>query len=465
MYAVVDIETTGGYAGANGITEIAVLLHNGMEVEGSYHTLINPQVKIPRYITALTGIDNAMVEGAPRFGDVAEHIYNLLQGRIFVAHNVNFDYSFIRHHLDASGYSLQARKLCTVRLSRKIFPGLPGYSLGNLCRQLGISIAQRHRAMGDAAATARLLTKLIAADREGVITKMLKAGSRESYLPLNLPHTDIDNLPAVPGVYYFHDAKDRVIYVGKAINLRKRVTSHFSNNAPSRRKQELVRNVYRISYQECGSAIAASVFESIEIKRLWPVYNYSQKKWEFAFGLCTYEDRNGIKRLAIERKRKNLQTFYSFTLLAEGHTVLRKLIREHGLCPRYCFLQSDDQPCEGHQEQTCRGICAGRESAYAYNQRVEEAITHIQDELPTFAILDAGRRMGEKSCLLMERGSFYGMGFIPDESVFDTLADLKAMLTPYTGNENVRAMMIRHAELYPERTLSFQRRGEGQPTS
>jgi len=136
MYAIVDIETTGGHAAGCGITEIAVVLHNGREIEGKFHTLINPGQPIPRYIVALTGITNEMVYAAPRFEEVAGNIFNLLEGRVFVAHNVNFDYSFIKHHLGICGFELNSKKLCTVRLSRKIFPGFASYSLGKLCQVL-----------------------------------------------------------------------------------------------------------------------------------------------------------------------------------------------------------------------------------------------------------------------------------------------------------------------------------------
>src|SRR6476620_118940 len=145
MYAIVDIETTGGYAANNGITEGAIVLHNGKEIEGRYQTLINPFQKIPNYITSLTGINQSMVADAPGFHELAVNIHRLLQDRIFVAHNVNFDYSFLKHHLQSAGLDLNSRKLCTVRLSRQVFPGLKSYSLGNLCRHFEIPIEGRHR--------------------------------------------------------------------------------------------------------------------------------------------------------------------------------------------------------------------------------------------------------------------------------------------------------------------------------
>ena len=455
MYAIVDIETTGGHASASSITEVAIILHDGQKIEGRYHTLVNPQVFIPRYITAITGINNEMLEDAPLFESVADKIFNLLQERIFVAHNVNFDYSFLRYQLAACGLELNSRKLCTVRLSRKIFKGLQSYSLGNLCRDLNITIEQRHRAMGDAMATAMLFEKLCLFDSETIIQKMLKAGSREAYLPLNLNASDISNLPATPGVYYFHDQKEKVIYVGKALNIRKRVTSHFSNNAPSRRKQELIRNVHKITCQECGTEFIALLYESVEIKRLWPQYNYSQKKWEFNFGLFAYEDQRGILRLGIERKRKNGRPLYTFTLLAEGHSLLRKLIREFELCPKHCFLQTGNDPCIGVQENYCKGICEGKEDVADYNLRVNEALRKLKSDLPSFALIEDGRNEKEYTAVLLEEGVFYGMGFVDKDIEISEKELLKQQLTPYPGNELIRSMIFRQAERYPEKIRRF----------
>src|SRR6201995_4268540 len=195
MYAIVDIETTGGHANANGITEVAICLHDGKKVTQRYSTLVNPQREIPIYIQALTGISNEMVRNPPPFEDVAADIYHMLHGKIFVAHNVNFDYSFVRYHLAAAGYDLQCNKLCTVRLGRKIMPGLPSYSLGKLCRHLNIENERRHRAMGDANATAILFSMLLQKDVNNHIGSALKQNSREQVLPPHLPKADVEALP------------------------------------------------------------------------------------------------------------------------------------------------------------------------------------------------------------------------------------------------------------------------------
>ena len=179
-FAIVDIETTGGNASGSRITEIAIIIHNGADIVDRWETLVNPQKEIPLPIFALTGITNEMVHDAPLFDDISEKVFQMLSGRIFVAHNVNFDYSFVRHQLEESGFRWTARKLCTVRAARKISPGLASYSLGNLCRSLDIPIKNRHRAGGDADATAVLLSKLLEWDEGNIIPGMIKKNSTRS---------------------------------------------------------------------------------------------------------------------------------------------------------------------------------------------------------------------------------------------------------------------------------------------
>jgi len=174
MFAVVDIETTGHHVLGNGITEIAIVLHNGKEFEGTYETLINPCIPIQKFVQTLTGITDTMVATAPLFSSVAPNIYNLLKDRIFVAHNVGFDYPLVRQQLLSEGFVFDTPKLCTIKLSKKIFPGLTKYCLETICKELNIPLNSRHRALGDAMATAHLLSLLIQNDYSSVIAKTLK---------------------------------------------------------------------------------------------------------------------------------------------------------------------------------------------------------------------------------------------------------------------------------------------------
>lgn len=453
MYAIVDIETTGGHASANGITEIAICIHNGKKVIERYSTLVNPRRDIPIYISALTGITNEMVQNAPPFEDVAHDVYHLLNNKIFVAHNVNFDHSFVRYHLAAAGYELQCNKLCTVRLGRKIIPGLPSYSLGKLCRHLGIENESRHRAAGDAEATAQLFSLLLQSDKGNHIPQALKQTSKEQLLPSNLPKQDVEALPQSPGVYYFHDQKGKVIYVGKAKNLKKRVCSHFTGNNPGPQRQEFLRNIYNITFQRCGTELVAFVLEAVEIKRLWPKYNRSLKRFEHAYSLYAFEDQRGYMRLAIDKHRKLTGAIYSCNTLFEGRSILMKLIDTFGLCPKLCFIQNNTAECSGVNTGNC--ACEGHESVTDYNQRVSLAINELNKVLPTFAIRDAGRTDDEHSCLLIEKGKFYGMGYISHYFDADSLDQLKNHLTPYPGNDYIRNMVDSYAIRYPDRKMVF----------
>jgi DNA polymerase III subunit epsilon len=454
MYAIVDIETTGSYAASNGITEISIHLFDGNKVVEKYETLVNPGQTIPRYIQAMTGITDQLVEKAPRFEDVAEKVFSLLQNNIFIAHNVNFDYSFIKAHLKNAGYDYNEKKLCTVRLSRKIFPGFPSYSLGNLCHSLGITINDRHRAGGDSAATVKVFKLLLENDREQFIEKSLLRNSKEQVLPPHVPKEHFEQLPYIPGVYYFHNEKGKIIYVGKAKNIRYRVNSHFSNNSESRQKQNFLRHTHAISYQPCATELMASILESTEIRKLWPVFNYSQKRWEDTYGIFLYEDQNGYQRLAIEKNKKRLTPVCTFHYLTDGHAILRKVIREFELCPKLCFLQTDSSYCEGKKERYCHGACDHDEDSKTYNKRVEKAVSSLNQQ-PSFAIIENGLNEDEQSCILIWQGKFYGMGYIPADTQITEPEELKSLLTPYKETLFIKNLIHGYAARFPAKVRIF----------
>ncbi|MDB5279131.1 MAG: polymerase subunit epsilon [Ferruginibacter sp.] len=446
MYAIVDIETTGGHASANGITEIAVFIHDGQKVVKHFETLINPQQKIPAYITSLTGIDNYMVADAPSFDEIASTLYNLLSDTIFVAHNVNFDYSFVKHHLKAAGYELAEKKLCTVRLSRKTFPGLPSYSLGNLCRSLALPINNRHRAGGDAKATVMLLEHCMANGGEAHIAQMLKKSSAEQWLPLHLTKADVAGLPAGPGVYYFHDVKDKIVYVGKAINIKKRVSSHFTHNDPDRKRQNFLRTICKITCKECATELEAIVLESAEIRRLWPKYNVSQKQPQQKYALYLFEDNRGYKRLAIDKKKKNFPALYSFNLLHEGLVMLKKMIEEFELHEKLCFID---------KTAFTETDIAFLDPPLVYNGKIKKALEALEEKLPTFAVMDDGKKENEKLCLLVERGNFWGMGYLPASTNISSADDLKIYLNPYADNDTIRNSIYLFVEKHPDKRISL----------
>ncbi|GAA4339936.1 exonuclease domain-containing protein [Flaviaesturariibacter amylovorans] len=451
-YAIVDIETTGGYAAANGIIEISIHVYDGVSVVEKYESLVNPGMAIPRYIQGFTGINDAMVKDAPFFEEIAADVFAMLEGRVFVAHNVNFDFSFVKSQLAHCGFTLSGKKLCTVRLARQLFPGYPSYSLGNLCHSLGIGLENRHRAGGDAAATVILFEKLLRADSKGLIATSLKKTSKEQTLPPHVPKDDFAGLPSCPGVYYFHDSKGKVVYVGKAKNIKSRVNSHFSNNSDSRQKQNFLRSVYRITYQSTATELMAAILESTEIRRLWPAFNQAQKKAEEQFGIFMYEDRAGYLRLAIEKKRRNNHPVYTFHYKIEGHGLLRRLMKEYTLCPKLCFLQTDNDPCQGMAEHHCHGACEKQEAPEAYNARVQEALAALTRK-PSYVLLDQGMNEEERSCILVLKGTFYGMGYLPHDVLAGDPEALQDYLQPYKENITIQSLLSSYVAQNPHQVL------------
>lgn len=444
MYAIVDIETTGSHPQGNGITEIAVVLHDGNQVEGRYETLINPGYAIPPYIVQLTGITNEMTAAAPRFEEVAHKIYNLLNNRIFIAHNVNFDYSFVKYSLRAAGYDWNPKKLCTLKLSRKAFPGMHKYGLGHICRTLDITVSNRHRAGGDATATAVLFGKILEKGGDKLIKDFLKKENREQILPPNLPAEQVNNLPYVPGVYYFHDAHDKVIYVGKAKVLKNRVVSHFTGLNTGKKRQEFLRNIHKVTFKECPSEFTAFILESVEIKRLWPAYNLSQKHFEHKYGIYSFEDSRGYRRLAIDKKRKYFEPVVSFNLLTDAHRMLWKIVREHELHPALCFL--DKSTSVDHQYPD-REI---------YNTRVDNALINMRSQLSTYAILEPAAFGNKNVCVLVENGKFYGMGAIQENMNFTDIEKLKRNITQYPENEAIKSIIRSYILKHPSKVYMME---------
>ncbi len=452
LYAVVDIETTGGHASANGITEVAINIHDGNEIVESYTTLINPGISIPAHITALTGIDDDMLMDAPFFEDVALQIYQLLHDKVFVAHNVNFDYSFLKHHLATAGYDLQCTKLCTVRLSRKLIPGKSSYSLGKLCTALEIPIYNRHRAAGDADATSILFNLLLASDDKGIIAEMLKKTSKEQALPPHLDKASILRLPNQPGVYYFKDSKGKIVYVGKAKNLKKRVISHFTGNNANRQRQDFLRTIHHVDFVVCGTELMALILEANEIKRLWPENNRAMKRYEHKYDLYVFEDQNGYLRLAIDKHKKNNRAFQSFNNLLEGYNFLNQMVDKYQLCARLCYLQKTATKCYAHENGQCFGACSGIETVTVYNKKLNAALADLQQQQPSFALVDEGRAANEFSCLVVEKGQFYGMGYFTDTKYLsDGLAPVKNDLSIYPSNSYILNLILTHAAQYPQK--------------
>jgi len=338
------------------------------------------------------------------------------------------------------GYDWSAKKLCTLRLSRKAFPGIRKYGLESLCRELDIIIENRHRAGGDAAATTVLFEMILQKEGEKLVKEFLKKEGSEQILPPNLPKEHIRQLPFTPGVYYFHDEKGKVIYVGKAKSIRKRVVSHFTGLDIGKKRQEFLKNIHSITFHECPTEFTASILESVEIKRLWPQFNYSQKRFDQLYGIYHFEDSRGYLRLGIDKKRRHLQPLGGFNMISDAYRILWKMVRMFELHPALCFLDRNSPPDLVYNTNE-------------YNAKVQQAIAWLQSQKETFIIKEAEQNLA--SYVLIEEGRFYGMGILASDVDHTKIEELKLKLTPYPENEVVRSMIRTYVERYPSKVLKI----------
>lgn len=411
-YAIVDIETTGGSPKSSKITEIAIYKHNGTEVIDEYQTLIDPEMPIPPFIVNLTGINDAMVQDSPKFFEIAKNIVEFTKDCVFVAHNVGFDYGIIRHEFRTLGFDYRRPHLCTVRASRHVIPGHDSYSLGKLTRSLGIDLIGRHRAGGDALATAKLFTILMETDKAGLATFI-----QEELNPKRLhPNLDLDVLDEIPnkaGVYKFFNDTNQLIYIGKSIHLKKRIEQHL-RNSKTKKAIEMQLEIARIEFELTGSELIALLLESQLIKQHQPKHNRALRKNKFPYGLYHFTDERGYIQLHICATGKMQETpILSFSSKKEGTIQLEGMIEEFELCQKLCNTYKTSSSCFRYEIKECKGACVQEESVEDYNARCGDLIDDLMMNNETFYIIDKGRSKGEKSLIFVERGTLKGFGYAP----------------------------------------------------
>lgn len=441
MYAIVDIETTGGSAQRDRITEIAILIHNGKEVIDEFTTLINPEVYIPPYITKLTGITNEMVESAPRFYEIARKVVEITENAVFVAHNVQFDYRFIQEEFKRLGFTYSRDTLCTVKLARKNLPGYSSYSLGVLCQNLGITINGRHRAAGDAWATSKVFDLIVGKSPHSIENK---DSSRETLRGLNpnLDHARINSLPEQAGVYYFFNEAGRLLYVGKSNCIRKRVMQHLSG-AGTKRALEMRSQIADIDYEVTGSELIALIVEADQIKQNIPVFNKRGRRKAEQVGLLAYADERGYINLKIDTcKPETFTPLASFANVTAAKNFMYSLVDRYSLCQKLCGLYSSESACFHHQIGQCRGACIGAEPVTHYNLRAQKAIDSLGIESKSLLLIDSGRNNDEKSFVKVVNGKVEGYGYFNPEFVGNDINLISESIKP-CGNHKEAVMAIR----------------------
>ncbi len=446
-YAIIDIETTGGRAARDKITEIAIVVHDGEKILDTYESLVNPETSIPYNITRLTGIDNNMVANAPKFYEIAKEVVRITEGTIFVAHNVRFDYSFIKEEFKRLGFSYSRKQLCTVRLSRKAFPGLRSYSLGNLIKHFKIKVNDRHRAMADTMATVELFEKILKVETgEETVEDMVNLGMKESMLPKSMTIDMVHALPDACGVYYMHDINGDCVYVGKSINIRKRIAQHFAEK--SDKSAKLQRLVHDITFELTGSELGALLLESHEIKRLRPPVNRAQRTQFFPYAVYTFENEEGyicfdaVKMTA--KMRKDYNIVGEFPKLVKAKNRLAYAVSEFELCDKYCGLDKSSSACFKYHLRQCKGACKFDETPEEYNERARKAldilgVTFEED----FFVLDTGRDEDEQFVTLVQDGDYQGFGYISKEET-NSVEDLFECIKSYPNNPENKRIIARY---------------------
>lgn len=459
IYTVVDIETTGGRPATDRITEIAMYKMEDDEVIDEFHSMVNPQRQIPPRITMLTGIDNQMVDDAPLFKELAETIEAFTSDSVFVAHNVNFDYAFLRNEFNRLHLKFLRKKLCTIRLSRKIFPGLPSYSLPKLCKSLEIPLDHPHRAWGDAEATVELFKKVQREDNEGFITHSLNRNSREASLPPHVDKEKFDALPDATGVYFFYNEHGKVVYIGKAKNIRSRVMTHFSSNTNTTRKHRFHEIIHDLSWEETGSEMMACLVEAHAIKEHWPPFNRALKRIRLNWGIYTYIDQNGFGRFAIAQTSKTNKARVAFQHNFQAAEVLRELIEDWQLCSRLSGLHFEDVRtsgrCHDHEWSGCRGACIQEEAPEAYNNRYEAAIEELLEEEATYVLKDVGRTKKEMALVLVENGRYKGFGYAPAKVKIKSPEAIREYLTSGYDDQDIQQILESFVASHPVEKLVF----------
>lgn len=433
VYAIIDIETTGGNASRERITEIAIYVHDGEKVVNEYSTLINPECKVPPFVARLTGISDEMLVNAPKFFEVARDIVEITAGCTFVAHNAAFDYSFVKQEFLNLGYKYKRPVLCTVKMSRKLLPGYNSYSLGNLCASLGIQVTSRHRAAGDALATVKLFERLLSVD------PTLSQIPTDGLHPL-LDRSIFSSLPLTPGVYYFHDEKGKLLYIGKSKNIHARVLSHFQNSSTGK-AIEMRSNTASISFEETGSELIALLLESDEIKKHKPLHNRLQRRTTYKYGLYSLYLQSGYKVIQIEKIKSTGKPHTVFASFDEALVLVHEIVAKYNLCQKLCGLYQNHGACFQHSIGQCKGACIGAEPADIYNQRVDAALKEFHHKWADMAIIDHGRNEDEVSVVLVENNVFAGFGWMSNENSINDLSRLRDCIKPYSDNRDVQQII------------------------
>ena len=437
MYAIVDVETTGGKFNEEGITEIAIYRFDGNKIVDQFSSLVNPQREIQPFVQRLTGINSKMLVNAPKFFEVAKRIVEITEDAVLVAHNAEFDYRIIRTEFKRLGFDFERQSLCTVDLAQKLLPDLPSYKLGKLVRSLGIPISDVHRAHGDAQATVELFKVLLEKDSQKEIISAHVKTLNKKQVPskyLNI----IDELPTETGVYYIYNEAGNIIYIGKSKNIKKRVLSHLTSKA--RKAEKIQKAIHRVTYELCGNECLALLKEQHEIKKNQPRLNHALKYRHFPMGIRR-DESSPYQRLLIEQVRQDLDYLDVFKNKKEAEGRLRFWIEEFSLCAQHTSFARPQGACFRKGIDQCQGACVGEERCDNYNVKVQAVADSLRYPHDDFLIIDKGKSVGEKSFIYIKEGVFQGYGYFQLNHQIKNLDKIEARLIRIENNRDTQAVI------------------------
>jgi len=386
-------------------------------------------------VVKLTGINNAMLRSAPKFFEVAKRIIEMTNDSVLVAHNADFDYRILRTEFRRLGYDFNVKTLCTVELSKRLLPEQPSHSLGKLVRALGIPMADRHRASGDAMATVKLFKMLLEKDlSKEIVKEHIKFEIQKGIAPKLLDI--VESMPSRTGVYYIHDEKGKLIYIGKSRNIKKRINQHFTGTTTKCKKIQT--EVYTVTYDETGSELIALLKESEEIKINKPMFNRAQRKSIFQFALYAEKDENGYLNLILQKADGRKKEITSYASIQEAKNALFRITSHYQLCQKFTGLYITKKECFQYKIKECDGACIGKILPEEYNQRVQEFIDKNSFENESMILVDRGRNSSEHSAILIENGIYKGYAFYDLNYQITHIEILKNILVPMQNNRDTR---------------------------
>lgn len=375
-----DLETTGATPLKDRITEIALVrFEQGVEV-ARWQTLVNPETSIPPFIQQLTGISNAMVQNAPTFSEVAGTLAEYLDGAVMAAHNVRFDHGFLKSEFRRIGHNLRQRVMCTVKLSRMLYPQHRSHSLDAIMQRHQLTTQSRHRAMGDVELMIGFINSATQELGQQAIAEAAAMLSKRPSLPSGLDHQLVDDLPESPGVYLFYGESALPLYIGKSVNLRDRVMSHFSADHASTKEMRISQEIKHVEWIKTAGELGALLLESRLIKEKQPIYNRQLRSER---QLCSWQicaDAESSPQVVLKRESEISadmmgSLFGTFKTKRQAVEALRQIAENHQLCPRLLGLESGKGACFSHQLKRCKGVCAGKEPKFMHHLRLQQALS------------------------------------------------------------------------------------------